>query len=235
MLNNQPVQVAYEYGGCTVSCLVTGEKWKQNTYIVTHISSSNTIVIDPGDDAELIIKQIEGVNGKLTHILLTHPHHDHVGAASSLSEHYEMPCKLHKQDVRLLVHAPMYALSFANKKISAVSRFQAFEELSLADEKPAILAIHTPGHTKGSVCYLFDGFLFTGDTLLYKRVGRTDLPGSSSEDLAASIEKILGVLTDETLLFSGHGKPWSVGEAKQWWQELQGKPPVHTSFSDELD
>jgi hydroxyacylglutathione hydrolase len=234
MLIEPPAVLEYEHRGCRIACLVTGEKWKQNTYIVTHKSSSNTIVIDPGDNAELIIQQIKDIRGKLTHILLTHAHHDHVGAASKLSEHYNMPCKLHKQDVRLLVHAPMYALSFANKLISAVSRFQTFEELFLADEKPAVQAIHTPGHTRGSVCYIFDGFVFTGDTLLYKRVGRTDLPGSSSGDLSESVEKIVHAFTDETMLYSGHGKPWAVGEAKQWWQELRGNPPVHTSFIDEI-
>jgi hydroxyacylglutathione hydrolase len=234
MLIEPPALLEYEHGGCRISCLVTGEEWKQNTYIVTHQSSSNTIVIDPGDNAEFIIQQIEDAKGNCAHILLTHAHHDHVGAASQLSEHYNMACKLHKLDVRLLVHAPMYALSFANKKILAVSRFQTFEEICLSDEKPTIKALHTPGHTKGSVCYIMDGFVFTGDTLLYKRVGRTDLPGSSSGDLSESVEKILSALTDETIMFSGHGKPWMVGEAKQWWQELRGKPPVHTSFIDEL-
>jgi glyoxylase-like metal-dependent hydrolase (beta-lactamase superfamily II) len=235
MLIEQPARIEYEHGGCLIACLVTGEEWKQNTYIVTHKSSSNTIVIDPGGEAELIIRQIVDARGKLAHILLTHAHHDHVGAASKLCEHYNMACRLHKQDVRLLVHAPMYAWSFASKKIPAVSRFQTFEELCLVDEEPSIRALHTPGHTKGSVCYISGGFAFTGDTLLYKRIGRTDLPGSSSDDLSGSVEKLLSALTDETIMFPGHGKPWTIGEAKQWWLELRGKPPVHTSFSDELN
>jgi glyoxylase-like metal-dependent hydrolase (beta-lactamase superfamily II) len=212
-------QMQYMLSGCRISCLITGEKWKQNTYIVTHISSSNTVVIDPGDNVECIISNIDDVGGKLTHILLTHPHHDHVGAASEISEHYEMPCKLHREDVRLLAHAPMYAQSFANKKIPAISFFQTFEELNLTEEEPAIKSLHTPGHTKGSVCFIFNGFVFTGDTLLYKRIGRTDLPGSNSEDVLISINNILSLLSDEMFIFSGHGKPWTVAEAKQWWQE----------------
>jgi hydroxyacylglutathione hydrolase len=230
MLIEPPALLEYEHGGCRISCLVTGEEWKQNTYIVTHQSSSNTIVIDPGDNAEFIIQQIEDAKGKCAHILLTHAHHDHVGAASQLSEHYNMACKLHKLDVRLLVHAPMYALSFANKKILAVSRFQTFEELCLSDEKPTIKALHTPGHTKGSVCYIMDGFVFTGDTLLYKRVGRTDLPGSSTEELSGSVRKLLNKLRDDIILFPGHGKPWATIEAKVWWRENEMAPQNHNKF-----
>lgn len=231
MLIGQQTLFAYSQGDCNVTCIVTGGKWKQNTYIVSQVSSSNTIIVDPGGSSELIIKHIDDAGGKVTHILLTHPHHDHVGAVAQVSERFDVACELHAQDVRLLKHAPMYALSFAKKEIAAVSRFQPFEELSLV--KPVLRSLHTPGHTKGSVCYVFDGFAFTGDTLLYQRVGRTDLPGSSSADLFQSIEQILTDLTDETVLFSGHGNPWTVGEAKQWWQEQRDKPPADTSFIDD--
>ena len=234
MLIGNTTLLEYVHGSCRVTCLVTGEEWKQNTYVVTHLASSNTIVIDPGNNAERIIKHIQDAGGKVTRVLLTHPHHDHVGAASQVSEYYNVPCELHKLDVRLLMHAPMYALRFANSTIPAISYFQSFEELGMVAEEPGVGSLHTPGHTKGSVCYIFNGFVFTGDTLLYKHVGRTDLPGSKPEDIAGSIERLLNELTDETILFPGHGKPWTVGEAKLWWYELRDKPPVHTSFIDEL-
>lgn len=235
MLIDQPILNVYDHGGCRITCLVTGEEWKQNTYIVTHKSTANTIVVDPGDNAERIIQLIEDVKGKLTNILLTHPHHDHVGVASKLTEHYNISCKLHKEDVRLLLHAPMYALSFANRRIPAIVHFQPFLELCIRTEEPEVRSIHTPGHTKGSVCYIFNGFVLTGDTLLYKRIGRTDLPGGSADAITGSIDKMLNELSGESVIFPGHGKPWTVGEAKQWWQELQGTPPAHTSFDDGLD
>lgn len=225
----------YVHGDCRVLCLVTGEEWKQNSYIVIHLPSSNTMVIDPGNDPERIIQLIEDAGGTVTRILLTHPHHDHVGAASRICQHYNIPCELHKQDVRLLMHAPMYALRFANRTIPAITRFQPFEELDARAGAPAVRSIHTPGHTKGSVCYHFDGFVFTGDTLLYKHSGRTDLPGGNAEDIAGSIERLLDTLTDETVLFPGHGKPWTVGEARMWWCDLRGTLPAHISFSDQLN
>lgn len=227
-------QTLFEYtqGGCDVTCIVAGEEWKQNTYIVTQRTSFNTIIVDPGDYAELIIKYINDRGGKVSRILLTHSHHDHVGAAAQVSEYFNLPCELHKRDIRLLMHAPMYAMTFANKIIPAVTRYQLFEELYLTKESPVQRAIHTPGHTKGSTCYLFDGFVFSGDTLLYKKVGRTDLPGSSQEDLKQSIETFLCALADETTIFPGHGKPWTIGEAKEWWRELDGEPLALKSFSD---
>ncbi len=231
MLIGQPTMFESAQGSCNVTCIVTGEEWKQNTYVVTHLSSLNTIIIDPGDNADLIIKYIQDRSGEVSRILLTHSHHDHVGAAEQVSEYFKVECELHKDDVRLLIHAPMYAMSFANKKITPISRFQCFEKIVSDGEKPNLLSIHTPGHTKGSVCYLFDGFVMTGDTLLYKHVGRTDLPGSCAAELSRSVAKLLNQLHDDSLIFSGHGKPWKAGEAKAWWREKVITPPAHNSFS----
>lgn len=231
MLNDKQNLFEYAQGNCNVTCIVTGEHWKQNTYIVTHVLSSNTIVVDPGDNAVFLIKHIQDKGGNVTRILLTHPHHDHVGAASQLSQHFNVVCELHKLDVKLLMHAPMYALRFANRKISSVSRFQHFEELSILSEEPVVQSLHTPGHTKGSVCYLFDGFVLTGDTLLYKHVGRTDLPGSCVEEISKSVKKLLNHLSDEITVFPGHGKPWTIGEAKAWWREAETTPPSYNHFN----
>ncbi len=232
MLNDQLITFKYEYGMCRITCLVTGGQWKQNTYIVVHKSSFNSIVIDPGDNAAFIIRQIEDAGGRLAHILLTHPHHDHVGAVSELSEYYGIDCELHKLDVRLLMQVSTYALTFANKIIAPITRFQSFETFSFIEEEPVVRALHTPGHTKGGVCYLFDGFVFTGDTLLNRYIGRTDLPGGSLTDLHRSVTALLAELTDDAVIFPGHGKPWSAGEAKKWWNEHQGNPSAHTSFLD---
>ena len=231
MLTGSENLFEYAQGDCNVTCIVTGEEWKQNTYVVTHLSSLNTIIIDPGDNADLIIQYIRERGGKVSRLLLTHPHHDHVGAAAQVSEYFKVACELHKRDVRLLMHAPMYAMMFANKKIAPVSHFQHFEELSLGSEEPKLVSIHTPGHTKGSVCYLFAGFVMTGDTLLYKLVGRTDLPGSCAEQLTGSVASLLRQLHDDVLIFSGHGKPWKAGDAKAWWRENEITPTPYNSFS----
>lgn len=220
----------YQYGDCRITCLVTGDKWKQNTYLVTHIASSDTVVVDPGDSADFIIGLLARQGARVVDILLTHPHHDHVGAAAQLSEHYDLDCKLHKLDVRLLMQAPMYALTFAQKRVTQITRFQAFEELQANSAHPVVRSIHTPGHTKGSCCYLFDGFVFTGDTLLYRYIGRSDLPGGALAELNASVDSLLTELPDETVILPGHGKPWRVREAKIWWRTSADSPPQHDQF-----
>jgi hydroxyacylglutathione hydrolase len=230
MLSKQPPLFEYSQGNYNIACIVTGGEWKQNTYVVTHVPSSTTIIVDPGENAAFIISYIQNSGGSVTRILLTHPHHDHIGALTEVSEYFNVVCELHKQDARLLVHAPMYALRFSNKKMAPVSRFQLFEEQSFGTGEPVVRSIHTPGHTKGSVCYLFDGFVFTGDTLLHKLVGRTDLPGSNPKELSGSIEKLLSELSDEITIFPGHGKFWTIGMAKEWWKNLQQAPPAHNTF-----
>jgi hydroxyacylglutathione hydrolase len=232
MLTWKPPLYEYHKGNYSIARIVTGEEWKQNTYIVTQTRSLETVIIDPGDNARFIIDYIENKRGKVTRILLTHAHFDHVGALNEVSKYFSVMCELHKQDVRLLKQAPMYALRFSKKVVDYVSDYQLFEELCIGTNSIPVRSIFTPGHTKGSVCYLFDGFLFTGDTLLNKLVGRTDLPGSNPEAILISIGKLLAELPDDIEIFSGHGKSWMTGEAKSWWHNLQQTPRAHTTFED---
>jgi len=230
MLIEQATQLVHNLNGYRITCVVTGEKWKQNSYIIKCISSSKIIVIDPGSNAEDIIQLIQTDGGKLIRILLTHAHHDHVGAAAQVSDHFNVVCELHKLDVRLLMHAPMYALSFANKSIPAIKKFQPFADQFVTTAEPYVGLLHTPGHTKGSSCFLFDGFVFTGDTLLYRYIGRTDLPGSNLQDLNTSVTALLAELPDDTIIFPGHGRPWIVKEAIEWWNTVAHTPPQHDQF-----
>ena len=232
MLIDQIVSYKYEYGDCHILCIVSGDNWKQNTYIVVHKESRNTILIDPGGHHPFIIYQIERLGGKVTHIFLTHSHHDHVGAVPQLSEYYDIACELHQHDVRLLMQVTTYALKFANKRIEAITRFQSFEKLCLDYEKPSVRAFDTPGHTKGGVCYMLDGFVFTGDTLLNRCIGRTDLPGSNLPVLHASVTALLAEIPEDSIIFPGHGKPWIAREAKKWWADEQYHPSQHDQFNN---
>ena len=81
-----------------------------------------------------------------------------------------------------------------------------------------IEALPFPGHTTGSVCYNFGPGVFTGDTLLNGKVGRTDLPGGNREQLMRSVEVLTSQFKDETVLFPGHGPCWTLQEAREWWE-----------------
>jgi hydroxyacylglutathione hydrolase len=215
-----PAEITPGLGQHLVLRFVTGEAWRENCYLVTHTPSGEMALVDPGDNADSIILAVLENGKRLQHILLTHAHHDHVGAVAALCRKFDLACYVHKHDVRLLRHAPMYAMLFARKHIEPPAPFRVLEnepKLRLAER--AIQVIHTPGHTFGSVCYEFGGFVFTGDTLLYKQVGRTDLPGGDAKSLAASVSWLTEHLPGETIVFPGHGRPWTLGEAKNWWQE----------------
>jgi hydroxyacylglutathione hydrolase len=213
-------------GEYEVTLIVTGGEWKENCYLVHHPASHQQVLIDPGDDPDLIADVIVKNEAALEYILLTHAHHDHVGAVAALCRRFGTMCHIHRADVRLLRHAPTYALRFANKLIAPVDSFSAFDDTPqiTLGENP-IKVIHAPGHTPGSVCYDFGRFLFTGDTLMYQRLGRSDLPGSNIALLKKSVSHLLESLTYDTVLFPGHGREWTRAGAQAWWREVSEAPP----------
>ena len=212
--------------------IITDKLWKENCYLVTHENSGKQIIIDPGAIPNKIIEIIEKHgNGKIEHILLTHAHFDHIGAVSSISKYFNTPCLVHEGDYKLLKQGTMYAIRFgghAFKIPDNVIKFSLDFKIEIANK--TILIIETPGHTKGGVTFVFDGFIFTGDSLLYKSIGRADLPGSDLESLKYSVDKILNSNKDETIIFSGHGIHWSISEAKKWWINGRLSLPQHNMF-----
>jgi glyoxylase-like metal-dependent hydrolase (beta-lactamase superfamily II) len=97
----------------------------------------------------------------------------------------------------------------------------------------AMRVLHTPGHTPGSCCFLFPGFAITGDTLLNRKIGRTDLPGCDRRALIASVDLLLLSTDDEDLLYAGHREPWRVKEARHWWAHARENAPSLDSFEPE--
>lgn len=222
---------AWEVGKFQIQLIKSGAPWKTNCYLVRHLPSGEQAVVDPGDDAETIIQAVLAHGAELRHIWLTHAHHDHVGAVAALCRRFGLACALHKADVRLLRHAPMYALQFAHKDIEMPGPFRPYETASQFQLGGAAVEIlHVPGHTAGSVCYAMGGFVFTGDTLLYEHVGRTDLPGGDVAQLKISIERLVKSLPGDTLIFPGHGRTWTVADARFWWQKVINDLPEQKSF-----
>lgn len=197
----------------------TNGPFRQNCYIVSN-NDGEAIIVDPGSEANSIIKKIDALGHTPKAIMNTHAHFDHVGAVSDLMEKYNIPFYLHKGDKRLLSQANLYRMSFkahANIKIPK-------EVTDLPDDGGNVLVssfvvkIHrTPGHTLGGVCLQVGDNLFTGDTIFANGIGRADLPGGNKESLDNSLSK-LSDLDGNLIIWPGHGKSALLKEAIYNWR-----------------
>jgi glyoxylase-like metal-dependent hydrolase (beta-lactamase superfamily II) len=198
------------------------------------------IIIDPGGDAETLISHMLVKNLKPRGIILTHGHLDHLSAVGEIKAHFQQMGR----DVSIAIHRKD-RIYLGSKGIS--THQQSLQELGLDSEWilkeiPEILpdadilleegdspfnsdlrVIHTPGHTPGSISLYSESqqVLFTGDTLFFEGIGRTDLPGGNLPSIISSIEKKLFTLPEDTRVFPGHG-PFTTLE-----REIQHNPAVH--------
>lgn len=188
-----------------------------NCYLVWDESTLQTIVIDPGDDADYIARRIQDFNLQPQLIIATHGHFDHVLAVTELKLVFKIPFLLHQADLPLLKRASASAKYFTGVPADPsplVDKFIKQDDLiKFGQEK--LKVIETPGHTPGGISLLGNGFVFDGDTLFYQAIGRTDFRYASKEALIASIKNKLFKLPDETLIYPGHGEPTTVGEEKR--------------------
>lgn len=227
-----PLITELSCNGYTIRTIVADPQWKENCYLVTCEASGAQALIDPGDNAPLLASLIECHGSRrLDYLLLTHGHFDHIGAAGALCKQFAIECMIHEGDHRLLRQASMYAIRYSNRLVSVPRSCVTFSsDQQLPFGTGGISVLHTPGHTAGSVCFLGDGFVFTGDTLLVNYAGRTDQPGGDESAISASIGKLLETLPEETVIFPGHGKTWTIAAARSWWRENGAELPKHDSF-----
>jgi len=183
----------------------------QNTYIIIDKSNDNQIIIDPGDNELFIEDTILKNNCRLSALLFTHGHFDHIGASWYLSERFNVPCYVHESDIRLVKQSPNYALLFEKKIIKVPLKIKPLSEY--AGNIPKI--IYTPGHTAGSCCFLLEKIIFTGDLLLLNETGRSDLPGGSEKLLKESLSRLFSICNEKTIIYPGHGEIFNYTDLKQ--------------------
>lgn len=191
--------------------------FQTNVYILGDTGTKEAVIIDPGDEPELLIGILKKNGLNLKHILLTHGHIDHVGAVKELKDSTGATVVMDKEDTFLYENLQKQASLFFMDS-PAVTEIDTLldegeEEIMLGNIR--CIVIHTPGHSPGSVSYYFPDMLFTGDTLFRDGVGRTDLWGGSYDALGDSIRGLLLNLDDAIKVYPGHGPETTIGREKR--------------------
>lgn len=175
-----------------------------NSYIVAS-AQGNCVLIDAPADADYILEQIELFGLKLKKIFLTHGHFDHVGAVADLVDKTGCEVYIHERDLSKLTDDDGMLLNFF--RISGARKFDGaipFDEKDILTlDELEFDVLHTPGHTRGSVCFIIGTNMFSGDTLFARSVGRTDMPDGDHDALMHSLRKISELGGDLTV-YPGH-------------------------------
>ncbi len=185
-----------------------------NCYIV-YGKDNKAAVIDPAANAEAI-KSILNENGlSLDKILLTHAHFDHIMAVEELREWCDAELYIHKEDLKMLNDPNLnHMLSAAGKEIEFKKVEHLLDDGDVIDiGGEELKVLHTPGHTQGSVCYISDEWIVSGDTLFKETVGRTDLYGGSFDAILNSMKK-LQALDKDYDVYPGHGESTTLNYEK---------------------
>ena len=182
-----------------------------NCYLLEDPDAKLCAVIDPGDNADGIDREIRKAGLSLSMILITHGHFDHVLAVPGLLAKWpDIPVYVHKQEVNWEGKGDQYML------LGPVPNIKTVGEGDVIDfSGHPIQVLHTPGHSPGSVCYLVGDILFAGDTLFAGSCGRTDLPGGDPMEMLASLRR-LGRLEGDYTVYPGHMDSTTLAREKQY-------------------
>jgi len=194
----------------------------KNGYVLACEQTRQGIIIDPGDEVELLLDSVNHNTLDIRHILLTHAHVDHVAGAARAKEAVHAPIYLHRADQPLydavLQQAEMFGLKVQQPPPVDVY-YDAAGPITFGNYQVDVL--HTPGHTPGGVSLLVGRQgqtakkAFVGDTLFAGSIGRTDLPGGNYDTIIASIRNVLFALSDDVEVYSGHGPKTMIGQERR--------------------
>jgi glyoxylase-like metal-dependent hydrolase (beta-lactamase superfamily II) len=181
-------------------------------------STREAIVVDPGDNVSKIIAILDRHKLKVTMIVITHAHIDHIGGAEKLRTHTGAPVYMHEADKMLSDQLALQAswLGMEAPKDPGIDTPAREGDVIRAGSIEGHV-LHTPGHTPGSISvYLpLEKKVIAGDTLFQRSIGRTDLPGGDTAQIGQSIRGKLYTLPEDTIVFPGHGEPTTIGEEKR--------------------
>lgn len=186
----------------------TSSIFGQNAYLVGCSATGETLAIDPGGEAEAMVRALEGQEGGLRAIILTHAHLDHLEGVAALVERFEAPISLHPADRPLYDAAAQQGAMFGHElRVPPPPDEELVPGRDVVVGECSFEVRHAPGHSPGHVILYSAaaGLAFVGDVVFAGSIGRTDLPGGSFPELMTSIKEAVLTLPDGTELYTGHG------------------------------
>lgn len=187
-------------------------------YLLGDPATGEALVIDPAANIDGIIAQADQNKFKIQYIVNTHGHVDHIAGNLDMKNKTGAKIIIHESDAEMLTSTPAMILKMFGAKQSPTADRTVRDGDIISVGGISLKVLHTPGHSPGSMSLYTEGYVFTGDTLFVGGVGRTDLPGGSSQVMARSIQQKLCTLPDDTKVLPGHnygGAPTStIGREK---------------------
>ena len=187
-----------------------------NCYIIYCPDTKRATVVDPGGDPDVIATLVESRGLTVDRVMCTHGHSDHIASAPELCRRWNVPFAAHPAASEMIDisvrEAPLWGLG-------EIERPEIGEEITpggrIVVGDIAGRVLFTPGHSPGSVSFVFGGRVLVGDALFRRSIGRTDLWGGDFETLLGAIRSELFTLPDETIVYCGHGPDTTIGEEKR--------------------
>ena len=197
-----------------------------NTYIVSE-RPGECVIIDAGADPYAAEAKLKENGLKCAAVLMTHGHFDHIQCLSDYVSRFGCGVYMHPSDTGMLTDADKNASAFFgfNTAAAGVDPYPVTDGEALYIAGLKIKVLHTPGHTPGSVCYLIDNCLFSGDTLFCGSIGRWDLPGGDEKTLFDSLKGIAERINNDTAVYPGHGESTLMSAEKAFNPYLRGLLP----------
>jgi len=182
-----------------------------NAYVVrAERGAPEAVVIDPGGNAAELRLELARMSTRCAAILITHTHYDHLGGVADLAEGTGAPVYVSELEARVLAEPAEYYPSIPIRPYEADVLLAGDEILELAGI--SFQTVPVPGHSPGHLAFYADGCLFSGDVLFAGSVGRTDLPMADWDTLVESIRSLVERFPPDTIVYSGHGPPTTLGD-----------------------
>ncbi len=196
---------------------ITVGPFQMNSYVVQAVpENAPCILIDPGDEPEKISAYLNEKNLTPVAIYNTHGHIDHIRYAGDIQRKYNIPFFIGEADMPFVRNLERQGAAYGMQTAPPPEVSAFLNDASTYTEAGLdFKTIHAPGHSPGSMCFLFEDQLLCGDVLFYDSIGRTDLPMGDYDRLIRSINERLLVLPDGTTCHPGHGPATTIGREKE--------------------